>query len=63
MPEPSWLGNAQAELIDAAILGLPVVWWKARSRWARLLALEIWLLAVAALVYHTVKGNLVISHR
>lgn len=58
MPEPSWLGNAQAGLIDAAILGLPVVWWKARSRWARWPAFVVWALAVSVVVYHTIKGNL-----
>jgi len=58
MPEPSWLGNAQAGLIDAAILGLPAVWWKYRSRWIGTLAPALWVLAVGVLGYHTIKGNL-----
>jgi hypothetical protein len=58
MPEPSWLGNAQADIIAAAILGLPAVCWKFRFRWLGWLALVVWLLAVAVLVYHTVHGNL-----
>src|SRR6266545_5095497 len=56
-PEPSWLGNAQAGLIDAAILSLPVVVYKYRRRWFGWLTGIVWLACVAVLVSYSVRGQ------
>src|SRR5207253_1397714 len=58
MTVPPWVPEAVGSLVSAAVLGLPVVWWKNRSRWIRRLALAVWIPLVVVLAYYIIRGNL-----
>ncbi len=58
MPEPSWLGNAQAALLVAAIAGPATVWRRYRSWWVRGATVFACVFASVVVGYQTVKGNL-----
>lgn len=56
MADPAWLGNAQGDLITAAIIGLPVPAWKMRAHWIGKLMGITWFGCACVFAYYTVGG-------
>jgi hypothetical protein len=56
MPTPGWWDNAVGTLVAGGITGLPLAWWKWRTRRWTLGLPILWVVLVGGVVYYGVRG-------